>query len=362
MGGKHMLTMIDQPLQVCYQFLGRSQLTDLKLIGWQWLVSNNTADILSNALAVFITLAAKGSFTMARRCVLFIDEKCPNKIATEVLDAVKESHSPEGLFWALCKLLFGGIATGLIQLSATGLGPRHCSFRVPSIQTIRDTWDNFKKRLQEQPWALLLAFSMASLYVGVIIISIFSALVASNTIALSNHHPECGLFHSNDTGPLPPPYWSEWQKYFHGLETESGEYAKRCYNGTDLTDGCNSFHEPSIQFTAKDNDTCPFKSEFGPLCIGGPSGAFTLSTGYVGPGTIGINTKLKYTFVREATCSPLIMDARFIKPVLINQELKFRYFYGNSTGVSACSGGFSNCTCELFAGLHLDTSPSYSVL
>ena len=146
-----MLTMIDQPLQVCYQFLGRSQLTDLKLIGWQWLVSNNTADILSNALAVFITLAAKGSFTMARRCVLFIDGKCPNKIATEVLDAVKESHSPEGLFWALCKLLFGGIATGLIQLSATGLGPRHCSFRVPSIQTIRDTVDFLLRLYEENP-------------------------------------------------------------------------------------------------------------------------------------------------------------------------------------------------------------------
>jgi hypothetical protein len=269
-----MLTMIDHLLQVCYQFRGQSQLADLNLIGWQWLVPNNTADILSNALAVFITLAAKSSFNMARRCVFFINEKFPNRIATEVMDAVRESHSQEGLFWRLCKLLFRGIATGLIQLSATGLNPRHCSFRVPSMQAIRDTWDNFKKRLQEQPWALLLAFSMASLYIGAITIGIFSAFLASNAIALSDHHPGCGIFYPNDTGLISTPYGSTWLKYFHGLESESGEYARRCYNGTGLADDCNSFYEPSIQFSVKHNDTCPFKSEFGPALLWRPAKCF----------------------------------------------------------------------------------------
>jgi hypothetical protein len=153
------------------------------------------------------------------------------------------------------------------------------------MQAIRDTWDNFKNRLQEQPWALFLAFSMASLYVGAIIIGIFSAFLASNAIALSDHHPGCGIFYPNDTGLIYTPYGSTWLKYFHGLESESGEYARRCYNGTGLADDCNSFYEPSIQFSVKHNDTCPFKSEFGPLCFGGPSSAFTLSTGYLGPET-----------------------------------------------------------------------------
>ena len=273
------------------------------------------------------------------------------------MDAVKESHSPEGLFWRLIKLLFCGVRAGLIQLPTTK----------PSRQSICHTWESFKSRVSEQPGALFLAIGTAGLYIGIILISIYSVLVAGNTIAVSDNHPGCGIFLTNDsTGLLPNPYWSRWRKYYHDLESESGEYARRCYNGTDHGDDCNYFYEPSIQFTVKDNDTCPFESKFGPLCIGGSSGAFTLSTGYVRPETIGINTELNYTFVRQATCSPLLMDDRFVRPVLPvdmdNEGLTFRYFYGNSTGSSACSGGLSNCTCELSAGFHIGSSSSYSVL
>jgi hypothetical protein len=360
-----MQTMIDHPLQACYQFLGRSQVTDINLPGWQWLVPDKTANILSNALAIFLALSAKGFITFAKGCVLIIDEKYPNRIAIEVLGAVKESHSPESLFWRLCKLLFGGLATGLIQLPATGLVSRNYSFRIPSRQSFRDTWANFKARLEDLPWGLLLAFSTATLYVGGILIGIFSALVANDSTAVSDH-PGCGIFYANDSmGPLPNPHCSMWQKYYYDLESESGEYAKRCYVGTDKADNCNYFYEPSIQFTLNSNDTCRFKSEFGPLCLGGPLGAFTLSTGHVRPESIGINTKLKFTFVRQATCSPLIMDDRFVKPFIDDHGLlNFRYFYGNNTGNSACSGRFSNCTCEIVAEFNRgsNANPTYSVL
>jgi hypothetical protein len=361
-GGKRMLTMIEHPLKVCHRSLGRRYVTDVSLPGWQWLVSDSSANILSNGLAIFLTLSAKGFFAFAKRCVLIIDKKYPNRIATEVSDAVRESHSPEGLFWRLCKLLFDGVATGLNKLPTTGLAPRKCSFRVPSRESLCDTWASFKARLGDLPWGLLLAFSMATLYVGAILVGIFSALVASNSTAVSNH-PGCGLVLSNDS-TLPNPYWSLWQGYYYALESESGEYARRCYNGMDNADDCNYFYEPSIEFAVTDNDTCPFKSEFGPLCSGGPSGAFTLRTGYVRPESVGINTKLKYTFIRQASCSPLIMDDRFVRVFVADKkEVHFRYFYGNSTGESACSGGFSNCTCELAMGsISAGIYPSYSVL
>jgi hypothetical protein len=152
-----------------------------------------------------------------------------------------------------------------------------------------------------------------------------------------------------------------WQKLSYKIESESGEYAKRCYNVTNLTDGCNYFYRSSIPFTVRHNDTCPFQSEFGPLCTGGTSGAFTLTTGRVRPEVIGINTKHKLTFIRQATCSPLITDDRFVKPFLAdNKQLYYRYFYGKTTP-SACTGGFSNCTFEIPTGLNDIFSPSYSV-
>jgi hypothetical protein len=50
-----------------------------RLPGYQWLVSAKTADFLTNALAVFLAVAAKGSFTIAKRGILIIDKKNPEK-------------------------------------------------------------------------------------------------------------------------------------------------------------------------------------------------------------------------------------------------------------------------------------------
>ena len=55
------------------------------LPGYQWLVSAKTADFLTNALAVFLAIAAKGSFNIAKRGILIIDKKIPDKVAPEVL-------------------------------------------------------------------------------------------------------------------------------------------------------------------------------------------------------------------------------------------------------------------------------------
>jgi hypothetical protein len=329
----------------------------------QWLVTNKTADILSNALAVFLTIAAKSSFAIVKRCILVIDEKNPDKIAPEVLDVVRESHSAEGLFWRLCKLLFSGVAAGLIELPTSGLLPHNSRFRVPSRESLAHTWENLMDRLKGLPWALFLAFVMVTLYIGLMLVSIFSVLVVNNSVAMSDH-PGCGLFTPNSSeGVLPNPYFSMWKRYYHNVESESGDYAKRCYNGASPAGSCDDFYQPSIPFTVTDNDTCPFKDDSGSLCVGGSSGALTLTTGQIRPEAIGINTKFKYTFVRQTTCSPLITDDRYVKPYVSDgQPLKFRYFYGNRTGESACSGGFSNCTFELSNGLHIDIDPFYSVL
>jgi hypothetical protein len=260
----------------------------------------------------------------------------------------------------LCKSLFGGITPGLIQL---GQATRRYGCRLPLGQFFRDTWAFFKDRLRMLPGAALIASGMATLYIGVILVSIFSALVVTDSIAISTH-PGCALISYNASfGIIPIPNVTMGMKYYYNIETESGDYARKCYNGTDGADGCNYFYEQSIQFSIKENDTCPFESEFGDLCFNGPSSAFTLSTGWIRPETIGINTPLKYTFQRQTTCSPLRMDDDFIKPFRKEDKtLMFRYFYGHRSGIGQCSSGFSNCTFELPGVVIYGSTVGYTVL
>lgn len=78
MGGEPILTMIGRQPQSRPSVPRRIQHTDLNYTGLQWLVSAKAADILSNALAVFLAIAAKRSFTIAKICILVIDGKYPD--------------------------------------------------------------------------------------------------------------------------------------------------------------------------------------------------------------------------------------------------------------------------------------------
>jgi hypothetical protein len=198
---------------------------------------------------------------------------------------------------------------------------------------------------------------MAILFLGSILLSVFSAWVVSNTVAISTH-PGCGIFTVN--GSNDSQSFSRSQKYYHSIEEESAEYARQCYNTSGSSDSCTFFYKQSIPVFTTHNTTCPFQSKVGDLCFDGSSSAFTLSTGRVNPEIIGINTPLKYTFQRDTTCSPLRMDENFIRPFIKNKTLYYRYFYGSRKGDWDWSPEFTNCTFEVGSVLNV-FSPSYMV-
>lgn len=186
----------------------------------------------------------------------------------------------------------------------------------------------------------------------------FSSKVVSDSVAISTH-PGCGIFANLTSGNYGQAQNTLEEKY--ELELESAEYAKRCYNAEDRADGCNFFYKQSIPVFTVDNDTYPFRSDFGDLCLQGPSSGFTLSTGNVSPENIGVNTPYKFTFQRNITCSPLRVDG--FTQVFRNEkdEPYIRYFYGHRNGSISCSPGTKNCTFEV----HLEydeVTPSYRVL
>ena len=203
---------------------------------------------------------------------------------------------------------------------------------------------------------LALGLGLITLQAIFLAVSIFSGLVVSNSVALSRS-PHCKLMLpnlSNATTLIN----AGWSKYFHDLEVEGAEYAKRCYPADARSEECSYFYNQSLHFSVKHNDTCPFQ---GDLCLYGPSGAFTMTTGMIHPKTLGINTRLKYRFERTTTCSPLRMDeGRFIQRLTEPGQVHFRYLYGSFNSSPMCDPQLPNCTWDL--PVEIMSRPSYRVL
>jgi hypothetical protein len=318
------------------------------------------ATILSNCLAVFLSIAIqRGIFRITKRiilatCPIFTDvsanpgvaeESRPTKSAS-LRDLTEESHSPEGLCLRSFASFFGRVVPGLIQVGANTR--RSTWSRVFGRQFWFQLWDNFKDVSAESTdllLTLLVAFIMGFIYFGSILVGVYSALVSTTTVAVSAH-PGCNIYGAASNWDNPS--FSNVQKYYHQIEAESGEYARRCYNATGGSDGCNYFYTKSIPFSATENATCPFGRESGDLCFNGPSSALTLTTGKVRPEAIGINTPLKYTFERETTCSPLRTDGGLIQRVIDDNKISYRYFYGTRVANQfGCPSNLINCTYEL---------------
>jgi hypothetical protein len=318
--------------------------TDCSLAGWQWLVETPDANIWASAFAVYITLVTKVLFSIAKRCILALNEKYPHNISEKVIELAEKSHSPEGLLWKLVKLFFGGLWTGRIRLGS----PPSSWFTFPSWNSVMASLEALWARRRDIPGGLSITLIVAAVFVGPIIAAVFSSKVISDSVALSQGHPNCGIVYSNDSfdPSSKNPHAAAWHEYYVKIETESGEHAQKCYNTTASVDGCDFFNERSIPVITSHNDACPFKGDFGYLCRDGPNSAFTMSTGPVRPGAIGIHTPLSdYTFVRQVICSPLLTDSTFVKPNKTkNGTPGWRYFYGNR---GKCSPEFSNCSFEL---------------
>jgi hypothetical protein len=262
-------------------------------------------------------------------------------------NVARESHSAEGLSLRSLASFFGRVVPGLIQVGTDIRSPTWS--RISGSQFWLELWSNFKHVSAESSdllLTLLMAFVMAAIFFGSILVGVYSASVNSTTVAISAH-PGCNIYIPDFSWSNP--LFTNTQKYFHEIEVESGEYARRCYNATDGSDGCNYFYKQSIQFSVTENTTCPFRSGSEDLCFGSPSSALTLTTGKVAPQTIGINTPLKYTFERETTCSPLRMDGDLIQRVVDDKNtVYYRYFYGSRVANQfGCPSNLINCTYEL---------------
>lgn len=245
---------------------------------------------------------------------------------------------------------------GLMRPGAINLPPDQGDARFRPLAYLKEMSEMLQKNSREITLGLAVGLGLISLQVSFMAVSIFSGLVVSNSVALSQS-PHCSLILpvlENASAIV----IARWSKHFQALEVESAEYARRCYPANARSEECSYFYNQSIHFSVKHNDTCPFR---GDLCLYGPSGAFTMTTGMVHPKTIGINTQLNYRFERTTTCSPLRMDeGKFLQRYSRDGTVYFRYLYGRFKNASQCDSGVADCTWDL--PIEITKRPAYRVL
>jgi hypothetical protein len=158
-------------------------------------------------------------------------------------------------------------------------------------------------------------------YVGIVILGILTARLATDTTALSAS-PDCGTYLPSTD---PSIIFNISRPYEFDTQLESATWAERCYHAEEGADGCNFLLQQFIDFNTEDNSSCPFPDG---MCYGGASSAISFSTDAISARALGINTPGTFEFQRNTTCSPLNMNETFVKLHQNRSQYTFSYHYG----------------------------------
>lgn len=223
----------------------------------QWLVSDRTATILSNFVAVFLSLATARGFNVLQRLaalcwrgqlpvhtttdtppqvinmVNLIDPgshsglqashatSTPDLHGSRVLNQIQQSHTTEGAGVRLIKWASKQVIPGIIHLG----GSSPCRNLITAKFWIEVT-TQVRQASKETGLAFLLGSVFLFLYGVFITLCILSGLIVTDGVALSDYS-QCGRYYPLDPGK---DFSKEavWIKLMRDIESESGEYVKRC--------------------------------------------------------------------------------------------------------------------------------------
>jgi hypothetical protein len=184
---------------------------------------------------------------------------------------------------------------------------------------------NFK----EDKWGFILVSALTlalfAVFIGEQVLAIATAGIVNGSTGLSAS-PDCGLWTIDMSG------MSDFEKVFYQLnwfsdaESRAVTYAETCYPDNSTIDACNTFYESKIAYEVKHDSPCPF---YGDVCLDGENSAYTLDTGYLDSRILGINGAPRYQFRRRTACAPLVVNASYIR-LGVDDPSRVDYLYGNS--------------------------------
>jgi hypothetical protein len=185
------------------------------------------------------------------------------------------------------------------------------------------------RNFKEDKWGFILVSALTlalfAVFIGEQVLAIATAGIVNGSTALSAS-PDCGLW-KIDMSTM-----SDFEKLFYQLnwfsdsESRAVTYAERCYPDNSTIDACNTFYESRIAYEDKHDSPCPF---YGDVCLYGDNSTYTLDTGYLDSRILGINGAPRYQFRRRTACAPLVVNASYIR-LGADDPSRVDYLYGNS--------------------------------
>ena len=273
-----------------------------RLVERQILVTDYQSGIITNALAVLITLTASPIYKLFKRPLYLLWKKIASWDSTPPVAPQDEPAHAE-----LIRMAVKSIAGDRWQ---------HISLGKPSAPNGPGGPIGY----------LGVAFMLVLLIgpsIALIVTSVVAAGLATTKVALSSA-TDCGDYEFEFN---PRTYADAFLEYEREAEGQAAEYAQKCYGPTSVTTDCNKFYSQNIRYKGNES-TCPF---YGDVCRGRRNGAYKLTTGLVSSTVLGINAANPYFFERTTTCAPLIADGRYVKVGVSDRgEEQWEYWYGSS--------------------------------
>jgi hypothetical protein len=198
------------------------------------------------------------------------------------------------------------------------------------------------------------AFLLLVVYAGIFTAGVAVVKLQMDNLAISDH-PDSGLYTPSNLADIA----RTTIPYEFSIEADSAKYALDCYddNKGQTAPQCNVFAQPRLQFAEFHDQDCPFDDS---MCYLGPNTAYRMITSPIPASAIGINTKRRLEFKREAVFTPLNMNDTYIVIEKQGSIWVVSYRYGLHVGGGPDST--SNLTWKTFShGDFVGKDSTYSV-
>lgn len=271
------------------------------------LVTQSQASIISNLIAVVLTLAGPRLWILLKEIAFWIlnllrklpsrgsfqarGQRCGSRWAwcrNNILPAAEESHSELGAATTLATMAMHELRRHRIELP--GSNERATNPEQGNIwnllRPLLRLWGNFLKH----PLDIIVPIVLSLLFIGIFVAestgTVMSAKIVGDSTAISDS-PRC------------------FARNFTESPHRALAYVDQCYHAALGTEGCNFFYNQSIRYREEFTSNCPW---LGFRCFNGSNTGVAFDTGYVQSRYLGINLVERYMFRRWAVCAPMITN------------------------------------------------------
>ncbi len=340
----------------------------------QYLVPESKANVLSNTIAIALTLALPRIFILLKRSLpgllnlyrrivqldtLWRLHRAFRSISDKVRTTLGRDRPHSSVEVAAFELnatshsegnqerrILAGMAATL-QESASAedalsrLARRHLAMprlkigvNLLSSHSFQRVLENFLDDPRSVGYIILVMLLLFAIFIGLQAIAISSSFIIGSSAATIKEGA-CTYYVYNKPfipGTYVPPTLGFTTPFsvYHDLEkilTESAlSYADTCYESTKSVASCPYTLTRSIPHTVSINNECPFPAKN--MCKLANSSVITMDSGFVDARILGINSPSNFEFRRRTHCSPVQDNELFVRAENISEnliEIKYRY-------------------------------------